>query len=130
MRDPQLKIGPFEIESVISVEDCDQTEILVGTFESSSGPGRLPGPDEVSNVPVLSCCCFQSESNPKSMPGMETEWKDSSRGGKAALRRSKNGEALQGGKNRSRGPSSSDEKCPGGHSSASLLSHLSPRPFV
>ena len=36
----------------------------------------------------LSYCCFQSESNPKPMPGMETEWKDnSSRGGKAALRR-------------------------------------------
>ena len=48
----------------------------------------------------LSYCCFQSEPNPKPMPGMETEWKDnSSRGGKAALRRfEKNVEALQGGK--------------------------------
>ena len=26
----------------------------------------------------LSYCCFQSESNPKPMPGMETEWKDNS----------------------------------------------------
>ena len=26
----------------------------------------------------LSCCCFQSESNPKPMPGMETAWKDNS----------------------------------------------------
>ena len=79
----------------------------------------------------LSYCRFQSEPNPKPMPGMETAWKDnSSRGGKAALRRSKNGEALQGGKNKSRGPSSSNEKCPDGHSSASLLSPLSPRPFV
>ena len=36
--------------SVISVEDCDQTEILVTTFESSSGPGRLPRPVDASNV--------------------------------------------------------------------------------
>ena len=36
--------------SVISVEDCDQTEILVSTFESSSGPGRLPRPVDASNV--------------------------------------------------------------------------------
>ena len=26
----------------------------------------------------LSYCCFQSEPNPKPMPGMETEWKDNS----------------------------------------------------
>ena len=36
--------------SVISVEDCDQTEILVSTFDSSSGPGRLPRYVDVSNV--------------------------------------------------------------------------------
>ena len=35
--------------SVISVEDCDQTEILVCGFESLSGPGRLCGPVDVSN---------------------------------------------------------------------------------
>ena len=39
--------------SVISVEDCDQTEILVSTFDSSSGPGRLPRPVDASN-PVTS----------------------------------------------------------------------------
>ena len=52
----------------------------------------------------LSYCCFQSEPNPKPMPGMETEWKDnSSRGGKAALRRfEENAEALQGGKKNGR----------------------------
>ena len=56
----------------------------------------------------LSCCFFQSESNPKPMPGMETEWKDnSSRGGKAALRRfEENVEALQGGKKRRKALSS------------------------
>ena len=38
--------------SGISVEDCDQTEILVmrSTFDSSSGPGRLPRYVDVSNV--------------------------------------------------------------------------------
>ena len=61
--------------------------------------------DAALNSVGLSYCCFQSESNPKPMPGMETEWKDnSSRGGKAALRRSKNGEALQGGKIRAEDP--------------------------
>ena len=35
--------------SGISVEDCDQTEILVSGFDSSSGPGRLCGPVDVSN---------------------------------------------------------------------------------
>ena len=52
----------------------------------------------------LSYCCFQSEPNPKPMPGMETAWKDnSSRGGKAALRRfEENVEALQGGKKNGR----------------------------
>ena len=44
----QLKNERFEVESVISVGDCDQTEILVSTysctFDSSSGPGRLCGP--------------------------------------------------------------------------------------
>ena len=39
--------------SVISVEDCDQAEILVTGFESFSGPGRLPRPVDVSN-PVTS----------------------------------------------------------------------------
>ena len=39
--------------SVISVEDCDQTEILVTGFESSSGPGSPCGPVDVSN-PVTS----------------------------------------------------------------------------
>ena len=38
--------------SVISVEDCDQTEILVTTFESSSGPGSLCGHVDVSNLPT------------------------------------------------------------------------------
>ena len=41
------------ISSVISVEDCDQTEILVTGFDSSSGPGRLPRPVDASN-PVTS----------------------------------------------------------------------------
>ena len=36
--------------SVISVEDCDQTEILVTGFDSSSGPGRLPRPVDASNT--------------------------------------------------------------------------------
>ena len=36
--------------SGISVEDCDQTEILVTGFDSSSGPGRLPRPVDASNV--------------------------------------------------------------------------------
>ena len=36
--------------SAISVEDCDQSEILVTTFESSSGPGRLSRPVDASNV--------------------------------------------------------------------------------
>ena len=35
--------------SGISVEDCDQTEILVTGFESSSGPGSPCGPVDVSN---------------------------------------------------------------------------------
>ena len=39
--------------SGISVEDCDQTEILVTGFDSSSGPGRLPRPVDASN-PVTS----------------------------------------------------------------------------
>jgi hypothetical protein len=39
--------------SAISVEDCDQTEILVTGFDSSSGPGRLPRPVDASN-PVTS----------------------------------------------------------------------------
>jgi hypothetical protein len=42
--------------SGISVEDCDQTEILVTGFESSSGPGTLhtlPRPVDASN-PVTS----------------------------------------------------------------------------
>ena len=40
--------------SGISVEDCDQTEILVTGFESSSGPGSSPcGPVDVLN-PVTS----------------------------------------------------------------------------
>ena len=34
----RIKNERFEIESGISVEDCDQTEILVGRVESSSGP--------------------------------------------------------------------------------------------
>ena len=42
----QLKNERFEVESVISVGDCGQTEILVLvstlTFDNSSGPGRLP----------------------------------------------------------------------------------------
>ena len=46
----QLKNERFEVESVISVGDCDQTEILVSTFDSSSGPGRLPRYVDVSNV--------------------------------------------------------------------------------
>ena len=47
----QLKNERFEVESVISVGDCDQTEILVkrSRFDSSSGPGRLCGPVDVSN---------------------------------------------------------------------------------
>ena len=36
--------------SGISVEDCDQTEILVTRFESSSGPGSPCGPVDVSNL--------------------------------------------------------------------------------
>jgi len=36
----------------ISVEDCDQTEILVGRFENSSGPGSLCGHVDVSNLPT------------------------------------------------------------------------------
>ena len=46
------------------------------------------------------------------MPGMETEWKDnSSRGGKAALRRfEENVEALQGGKKKTEGVHSSPVK--------------------
>ena len=36
--------------SGISVEDCDQTEILVTGFESLSGPGRLPRSVDVSNA--------------------------------------------------------------------------------
>ena len=39
------------IFSGISVEDCDQTEILVGRFESSSGPA-CAGPVDVSNLPT------------------------------------------------------------------------------
>ena len=39
--------------SAISVEDCDQTEILVTGFDSSSGLGRLSRPVDVSN-PVTS----------------------------------------------------------------------------
>jgi hypothetical protein len=38
--------------SGISVNDCDQTEILVGRFESSSGPGSLCGHVDVSNLPT------------------------------------------------------------------------------
>ena len=49
----QLKNERFEVESVISVGDCDQTEILVTGFETSTGPHGLPGPDELSN-PVTS----------------------------------------------------------------------------
>ena len=36
--------------SGISVEDCDQSEILVSAFESLSGPGRLPRSVDVSNA--------------------------------------------------------------------------------
>ena len=36
--------------SGISVEDCDPTEILVTTFESSSGPDSPCGPVDASNV--------------------------------------------------------------------------------
>ena len=46
----QLKNERFEVESVISVGDCDQTEILVSTFDSSSGPGSLSQRVDVSNV--------------------------------------------------------------------------------
>ena len=46
----QLKNERFEVESGVSVGDCDQTEILVSTFETSTYRGSLPGPDELSNV--------------------------------------------------------------------------------
>jgi hypothetical protein len=45
----QLKNERFEVESVISVGDCDQTEILVSTFDNSSDC-RLSRYVDASNV--------------------------------------------------------------------------------
>ena len=102
----------------ISVDDCAKTENLYRSYEAVLRPSTVLGlktasydlyrvlcrsqsaikmPSKVATgALIFTCtpsyvqayCCFQSESNPKPMPGMETEWKDnSSRGGKAALRR-------------------------------------------
>ena len=65
---PQLKNERFEVESGISVGDCDQTEILVSTFDSSSGPGRLPRYVDVSNV--LTSISVWSQS-PTEMPTLD-----------------------------------------------------------
>jgi hypothetical protein len=48
-------------QGFISVEDCDQTEILVTGFESSSGLGSVPGPVDVSN-PVTSISVWSQSS--------------------------------------------------------------------
>ena len=62
-----IELGRFEVESVISVGDCDQTEILVtlSRFDSSSGPGRLCGPVDVSNLQTSISVWSQS---PTEMP--------------------------------------------------------------
>ena len=43
----------------------------------------------------LSYCCFQSEPNPKPMPGMETEWKDNSHSEQSEHREREGGGEVQ-----------------------------------
>jgi hypothetical protein len=61
---PRSGIPPVNIYTYMNKEIC---------FISRPGDG-------------LSYCCFQSEPNPKPMPGMETEWKDNSQKRKARSR--------------------------------------------